>query len=226
MTTTNSTATADVALASITLPADKLHAVLSRMTNYAGTDPFPPVFAALHLTLHGDHLTVTATDRYILGATRVEGGEGEGQTEFLLPLATVKAWLPVLRGMKQLSATLTVQEGGRIKLQAFADTLTASVQQGEFPKLRGLLTPATEDRVPVESFAYGAQNLARVIKGLAKAGSRRGGEAFTMYRTRSGDGPAFILDHNDPEFVGAVMPLRQPDGTRPVVPADTLASIR
>mgnify|MGYP001586934700 CR=1 FL=1 len=65
-------------MTSVTVDLNELRTLLNRVTPFAGDAGSMPVIASVYLQGRGNHLIATATDRYVVGMSRlfVDGVDG------------------------------------------------------------------------------------------------------------------------------------------------------
>lgn len=173
---------------------------------FASTDKTIPMLHAVRLEFDGKALTALATDRYTAGLFTVDG-EGDAFNANV-SVAVVKQILTSLKGAPSYAPVEVIIEEvspftHKITVRTFDGEITATLNDGDFPKLRALIPDAHNGdgtgNVGMVSFdpAYLAK-FAKVQTGRTKVPAR-----FSLSAPMK---PARVdIGEN---FVGVIMPMR------------------
>lgn len=202
-------------MSTITIDLNELRTLVARVIPFTSNDKYSlPVLESIYLQGKGDYLLATATDRYIVGISRVklEGADG---FDALVKVKDVRHILATFKSRKDIitSVTLTTSGSGQDNnltvtladgMFADADDLTArySLVDGEFPKISKLFSEwvaSTEVTGTGYNPAYLAK-FAHVTGSLGEPIKISGGGSSKPTIVQAGD-----------YFLGGIMPVRLTD---------------
>lgn len=207
----------------ITVDLGQLRTLLSRVAPFAGSDDSLPVIATVNLEGHGGYLTATATDRYIMGVSRVLVEDADGFNA-LLRAKDVRHILATFKNRKaiQSKVALTVANGSLTVslvdgLFADADDLTAryGLMDGTYPKVMDIF----RNWKPAADTTSNGCNPFYLAK-FQHVTQFRGEPVKVSF----GAGTSPILVQAGDYFLGAVMPVRMTEASdnQPMALADWL----
>lgn len=193
-----------------TMRAKELHSAISNALNFAApVSAGIPAIAAVHVEASAEQLIAVATDRFVLGATRVDySGEPFSVSIGVDDAKTLVRIAKTLKRDERSREVSIVGVDGRVEF-AFSSGESLSVRDAdtEFPKWRHLL-PASEERMgAVVGMGYNPLNLAKFAK-VANDSHER----MVVFPTATDGRPGCTAVTIGPDFVGLVMPVRAPGG--------------
>lgn len=197
-----------------TMKAKALHTALSDAVLFtASPSARVPFLEAVRLEFGGGQLVAVATDRFVLGASRVEySGEA-----FMMMVAggdakaLVKMAKTAKRDERAREVTIEVADAGAQVTFRFStgESLMVRGADVQFPKWRQLIPTDTSRMGGIVGMGYVPANMARFAK--ARAEEQSTGAMMVVFPsvTSSGvPGPSAIRIGED--FVGMLMPVRAP----------------
>lgn len=149
-----------------TLTREQLARVIAHV-EFASKDTTLEVLNAVRLTAEGYRLTVTSTDRYILGESTLTVSEWEGDTaSATIPAAEVSAWKQIAKLSQRFSLTL---EGDSWTLDTFQSKVSGRTINADYPNIANLFP---EDRTlhPITPTGLSVTNLDKLGKFSRAAG--------------------------------------------------------
>lgn len=210
-------------MTSVTVDLNELRTLLTRVIPFAADSKLYggalPVIETVYLQGRGNHLTATATDRYIVGMSRMTA-EGVDGFDALVKLKDVRHILSTFKARKDVITTVTLATSGGTAdgksltvtladgLFADADDLTARYGQvdGEFPKITSLFIGWK----PADNSTGSGYNPAYLAKFAHVAGVRGEPVKVTqgaLSETPGGKSFPTVVQAGD-YFLGAIMPVR------------------
>jgi len=198
-----------------TLKAADLHRILTAAKAFASTDPTMPMLGTVRIEATETHIIAVATDRFTLGVARADyAGEAfiatldRSHVDTLIKMAkTVKrdeSWREVTVDIVDAVHTY---EPTVIEFRfTTGESLSVRTSDHDFPKFRQLIPSATlletENVTPVKLASFDASKLAQFTK-------VPGHERMALWIRDSKPTVVRIGD----DFIGLIMPVRQPEGT-------------
>jgi len=189
-----------------TMLAKDLHAAIADALNFAApVSARIPAIAVVHVEATAERLVAVATDRFVLGATRVD----YTGVPFTLTIGSEEA-----KTLARMAKTpkrderfraVDVTVGERQVSFAFStgEAMTVRDTDTDFPKWRHLLPSSDERMGAIIGMGYRPSNLAKFAK-VANVG----GERMAVFPTVTERGPGCTVVTIGENFVGLVMPVR------------------
>ena len=149
-----------------TLTREQLARVIAHV-EFASKDKTLEVLNAVRLTAEGYRLTVTSTDRYILGESVLEVAEWTGETgSATIPAAEVSAWKQAAKLSGRFQITL---EGDSWTLDTFQSKVSGRTVTAEYPAIANLF-PEARELHPITPTGLSVTNLDKLGKFSRAAG--------------------------------------------------------
>lgn len=149
-----------------TLTREQLARVIAHV-EFASKDKTLEVLNAVQITADGYRLTVTSTDRYILGESTIAVGEWTGETvSATIPAADITAWKQVAKLNGQFQLTLG---GDSWTLVAGPSTVSGRTITAEYPAVASLF-PEDRQLHPITPTGLSVTNLDKLGKFARAAG--------------------------------------------------------
>ena len=149
-----------------TLTREQLARVIAHV-EFASKDKTLEVLNAVRITAEGYRLTVTSTDRYILGESTLTVSEWSGEAgSATIPAADVTAWKQAAKLNGQFQLTL---EGDSWTLTAGPSTVSGRTVTAEYPKVANLF-PEDRELHPITPTGLSVTNLDKLGKFSRAAG--------------------------------------------------------
>lgn len=195
-------------MSQIEITARDLRALLVPVIPHAGDVRGFPQLHAIRLSVQGEHLLATATDRYSLAICRHKVDGPAEPFEAVVPLPAVKQILSVFRVTKAANPRLRISvEDGVLTVTAidglvdFAGaTLKYQLILQEFPKVEPVIVEAlAASPEPIDAAGFNAEYLARF-----RAATSRNEPLVCRQSTPSKPMLVTAGDH----FIAAIMPVR------------------
>lgn len=190
------------------LPWRRVRDLLKAAVIPATTDTYTPVLQCVRLSIQGDTLTLTATDRFRLGEVTVHGSTDGADTTVLLHRSVVTSlarWLPV-DGPSGSGVTLTVDDED-VTLRQGRSSIT-------MPTTEDLTYPPVDKLWPTETVTDGKMS-AFFIPSFLEAGMRAMRLATTRYNSSltfgwqgAGKAVALTADGEPVSYRYLIMPRR------------------
>lgn len=197
-------------MSTITIDLNELRTLVARVIPFTSNDKYSqPVLESIYLQGKGDYLLATATDRYIVGISRVklEGADG---FDALVKVKDIRHILATFKSRKDIITTVTLTTSGGKQdgalavtladgMFADADDLTArySLVDGEFPKISKLFSEWVAP-TDVTGIGYNPAYLAKFAH-IARN--------LPIKVSPGTDSKPTIIQAGD-YFLGAIMPVR------------------
>jgi DNA polymerase III sliding clamp (beta) subunit (PCNA family) len=192
------------------LKASDLHKLLTEAKSFAGSDVTLPMLTCIKLEATETQIVGVATDRFVLGATRVDYA-GEAFTA-LLDKNTVDTLIKMSKTDKRSAnwreVTLEIRETELEFRFTTGEALTVRPADYDFPKWRQLLPGNDYDDAPHQHLVHSVTVAAYNAAYLARFGKVAGSHQMRIF-TRASK-PALVTIGDD--FVGMIMPVRMADG--------------
>ncbi len=204
------------------LARDLHHAVADAIHFAAAVADNVPAIAVVHLEARSDHMVAVATNRYVLGATKVAYAGAVFSLDVGVDDAKVLARMAktAKRDEKWREVQITVADAEVTFRFTSGEALTVRDADVSFPTWRRLL-PSSDDRMgKVAGVGVNPIMLARFAK-VHNEGAR-----MSLFPTATPDGTKTGLtvvqigDH----FTGLIMPWRSPDGVESYTLPDWVAA--
>lgn len=200
-------------MTSVTVDLNELRTLLTRVMPFAeASNHGLPVLQSVYLQGRGNHLTATATDRYVVGMARlfVDGADGFNALVKLKDAKHILSTFKTRRGIitkVELAATGTAGVDSALTISladglfAEADELTArySLIDGRFPAVEKIVT-AWEPPTETTGTGYNPTYLSRFANVTE-------GRSEPVKVLNGGTGKPTIVQAGD-YFIGAIMPVR------------------
>lgn len=186
----------------LTLNASALRSLIGDVIPFADSDKWSlPILNTVHLLGHGDRITATATDRYVVGVKRAQI-KAPVTLDAMIPLDAARRILTMFKASRKADPLLdlkftdtqvTVETGAAFDGLALDARVSFALQHGEYPPLRGVFESCSG--IPGEgSIGLNPPKVAQ-FKHLGP------GLAYHV----NGEGSPVIVRGKD--FLGAIMPL-------------------
>ncbi|NCL73768.1 hypothetical protein [Rhodococcus sp. YH1] len=195
-----------------TADADRLVRALDTTQAFAGDDTTIPVLRCIRLERHGRYLLAAATNRFQIGCTRIEvdwADDAPVDWTHLLVRDDIALIVANYKGknsrMRKITASAAATGGLTLSCTGSPVALTTEHQDVQFPNWRPLLAPTLEAD---EGGPAGLLDLA-MLKTFDKARWSTSDHLRIKYAGRTDRLALVLCGHH---FVGAQMPIREPDG--------------
>lgn len=148
-----------------TLTREQVKRIIAHV-EFTSKDTTLPVLNAVHIVAEGDKITVSSTDRYILGESTITVGEWEGEAaSATIPASDITNW----KNLAKVSNIFQLTIGDTWELDAGPSKATGMTVNAEYPKVASLFP---EDRTlhPINPTGLSVTNLDKLGKFSRAAG--------------------------------------------------------
>lgn len=190
-------------MTTLTISTDALVSAIKRVFPHASTDQTLPALAAMRFTTKGEHLVISACDRYTIGETRLPLSESDAANpvDFLVNAKQLKALLPALKANMYTTVTPRANEDGA----EFNGAAVAGYEIEHYPATNRLW-PDTFETVAPGNFGMSAFNIKKLTALPQGRGEKNTPLVFGQGQGANSNQPFVILFGEDTRVL--VMPVR------------------